>query len=286
MLSCLYAKQNSGKTCPRWLQSYPAGMKIRQYIVDAFAEKVFEGNPAAICLLEKWLPDEWMQKIASENNLSETAFLVKMGDAYGLRWFTPNGEIDLCGHATIAAAHVVASFLGHGKKDIVFSSRSGSLTAVNKDGLLYIELPAFKLTPVPAPASIIKAIGVEPLETFMGSDMLCVLPSARDVKTVTPDLNEIARYDGLLFHITAAGEDFDCVSRTFAPKCGIPEDPVCGSGHCHIIPYWSRKLQKDELRARQASPRGGVLYCRHDKDRVILGGRCVLFSESIIHLDA
>lgn len=159
-------------------------MKIEQYIVDAFAERIFEGNPAAICVLERWLPDELMQKIASENNLSETAYLVPAEKSYGLRWFTPNGEIDLCGHATMAAAYVVASYLDAGKTDIAFSTRSGRLTAINKEGVLYIELPAFGLTPVSAPASIVKAIGVEPVETFMGRDMLCVLPTAEDVKGV------------------------------------------------------------------------------------------------------
>lgn len=258
-------------------------MKIRQYVIDAFAEKVFEGNPAAICVLEEWLPDELMQKIASENNLSETAYLIKNTDgSYGLRWFTPNMEIGLCGHATMAAAYVVTACLEPGKTDVAFSTKSGTLTAIDKDGIIYIELPAFSLTPVPAPASIVKAIGVEPLETFMGRDMLCVLPTAEDVKAVSPDLNEIARYEGLLFHITAKGEECDCVSRTFAPKCNVPEDAVCGSGHCHIIPYWSGKLQRNELVARQASPRGGMLYCRHDNDKVILGGRCVLFSEAAI----
>lgn len=259
-------------------------MKIKQYIVEAFAERTFEGNPAAICVLERWLPDELMQNIASENNLSETAFLVPAGDTYGLRWFTPNMEIGLCGHATMAAAYVVASCLDTGKADIAFSTRSGRLTAINKEGVFYIELPTFDLTPVPAPASIVKAIGVEPVETFMGRDMLCVLPTAEDVKVVSPDLNEIASCDGLLFHITARGEDCDCVSRTFAPKCGVPEDAVCGSGHCHIVPYWSRKLRKAELTARQASPRGGTLHCRYSNDKVILGGCCVLFSEAVIHL--
>lgn len=260
-------------------------MKIKQYVVDAFAEKTFEGNPAAICVLERWLPDELMQKIASENNLSETAFLVPAEDSYELRWFTPNMEIGLCGHATMAAAYVVASYLDVGKTDdIIFSTKSGRLTAIHKNGAFYIELPAFSLTPVPTPASIVKAIGVKPLETFMGRDMLCVLPSVEDVKAVSPDLSEIAGYEGLLFHITAKDEEYDCVSRTFAPKCGVPEDAVCGSGHCHIIPYWSGKLQKEELTARQASPRGGTLYCRYDNDKVILGGRCVLFSEAVIHL--
>lgn len=184
----------------------------------------------------------------------------------------------------MAATYVVTTYLDTGKTDIAFSTRSGRLTAINKGGIFYIELPAFCLTPVPAPASIVKAIGVEPVETFMGRDMLCVLPSAEDVKAVSPDLNEIASYDGLLFHITAKGEECDCVSRTFAPKCGVPEDAVCGSGHCHIVPYWSGKLRKAELTARQASPRGGTLHCRYANDKVILGGRCVLFSEAVIRL--
>lgn len=259
-------------------------MKIKQYIVDAFAERVFEGNPAAICVLEKELSDELMQKIASENNLSETAYLIKNSDGYGLRWFTPNMEIGLCGHATMAAAYVVTTCLEPGKTKVIFSTKSGELTTVNEDGILFIELPAFALSRVPAPASIKKAIGVEPLETFMGRDMLCVLPSAEAVKAVDPDLVEIAGYEGLLFHTTAKGDDCDCVSRTFAPKCNVPEDAVCGSGHCHIIPYWSDRLHKDELLARQASSRGGTLYCRRENDRIVLGGRCALFSEATIFL--
>ncbi len=251
-----------------------------QYIVDAFTDKVFKGNPAAVCITEEPLSDEKMMNITAENNLSETAFAVKKGDKYSLRWFTPGGEIDLCGHATLACAYVILNFIEKGKDNVVFDTLSGNLT-VSKQGDIYeMDFPAYNLKPYEATEEIAEAIGIKPQEVYIGRDLLCVLKNEDEVRKVVPDLEKIKKLDGLLFHITAEGGSCDCVSRSFAPKCNVAEDPVCGSGHCHIIPYWADRLKKNTLTAYQASKRGGTLYCRLEGDRVKLGGKAVIYSVS------
>ena len=255
---------------------------MKQYTVDAFTNEVFHGNPAAVCILPEWLQDDVMRKIAEENNLSETAFAVKEGARYRLRWFTPGGEIDLCGHATLATAFVLLSFYEPEKDRIVFSTLSGDLTVVKKGALFEMEFPRYTLTQVPVTRAMTEAIGMEPIEAYQARDLLCVLPSEADVIRCTPDLEKAAHLDGLLLHTTAPGEKTDCVSRSFAPKLKVAEDPVCGSGHCHIIPYWASKLGKDHLVAYQASKRGGTLYCRVDGENIILAGQAVLFAQSEI----
>ena len=208
---------------------------MRQYVVDAFADRIFEGNPAAVCVMERWPEEDLMLKITRENNLSETAFVVKEGEEYRLRWFTPGGEIDLCGHATLAAAHIITRFVEPGVERVGFQTLSGLLTVRAEGELLSMDFPAYQLKRL---------------------------------------------------EVTAPGmEGYDCVSRSFAPKMGVPEDPVCGSGHCHIIPYWAQKLGKTRFVARQASPRGGTLYCRMEGDRVILAGRAVLYARSELMLE-
>ncbi len=258
--------------------------KIKQYIVNTFTDKLFSGNPAAICLIEKWLPDELMMKIAMENKLSETAFVVRENEQYKLRWFTPKMEIDLCGHATLAATYVITSFVEPNKTTISFHTRSGVLKATRKDNLYYIDLPAFPLKLIDTPPSIVKAIGVYPIEVYLGRDLVCVLPSKEDVYNLTPNLSEVEKLEGVLLHVTAKDEKYDCISRTFAPKHSVPEDPVCGSGHCHIIPYWSKITGKNDLLAYQASSRGGVLHCHKENDRIIIAGECVLYSKSYIFI--
>lgn len=255
---------------------------MEQYIVDAFTDKVFGGNPAAVCIMGKWLNDELMQKIASENNLSETAFAVKEAEKYHLRWFTPGGEVDLCGHATLAAAFVLLSFYETGRDRIVFSTLSGDLTVVKSGGLFEMNFPMYELRAIPVTEAMTQAVGIRPLEAYIARDLLCVLPTEQDVITHTPNMEKTALLDGLLLHTTAAGVKTDCVSRSFAPKLKIPEDPVCGSGHCHIIPYWASKLNKNELTAYQASKRGGTLYCRTEGKRIVLAGRAVMFAKSEI----
>ena len=247
-----------------------------QFIVDAFTDQLFAGNPAAVCLQP--LPEALMQRVAQENNLSETAFLTKTGDGYALRWFTPAGEIDLCGHATLAAAHVVLTQLEPGRQQVTFHTCSGPLPVQKRGDRYEMDFPAYTLSPVPVTEAMAAAFGARPTAAYLGRDLLCVFDREETVRGLTPDQAALRGLEGLLQHATARGRAVDCVSRSFAPKCGVPEDPVCGSGHCHIVPYWAQRLGKTELAARQASPRGGTLYCRLAGDRVILAGRAALYS--------
>ena len=259
-------------------------MELHQYVVDAFTDTVFKGNPAAVCLLPEWVSDGLMQSIARENNLSETAFAVKKGDEYELRWFTPGGEIDLCGHATLGTAYVLLRFVERDRSDISFQTRSGRLI-VKKTGDLYeMDMPAYSLTEVPVTDEMEEAIGFRPAEAWMGRDLVCVMEDEEQIFQASPDEEKLKRLDGLLLQLTAKGTDYDCVTRTFAPKLNVSEDPVCGSGHCHVVPLWTEKTGKNELTAFQASPRSGVLYCRMEKDRVILAGKAALFSKGQIYV--
>lgn len=256
---------------------------MKQYTVDAFTETVFAGNPAAVCIMDKWLSDDTMQKLAIENNLSETAFAVKENGNYHLRWFTPGGEVELCGHATLAIAYVITRFIEPACQKVCFDTLSGCLTVKKRDGLLEMDFPSFRLNPVEITDAAIKAIGVEPVEVYMGGDMVCVLKNEEQIRSVIPNQNVIRELDGTCLHITAQGDSYDCVTRTFAPKCNVAEDPVCGRGHCHVIPLWAKKLGRHEFAAYQASARGGVLYCRYEGERTILSGHAVLFAEAEIY---
>lgn len=258
---------------------------MKQYVVDAFTDKVFSGNPAAVCVMDKWLPDELMMSITIENNLSETAFCVKEGANYHLRWFTPGGEIDLCGHATLATAYTLFRFYEPELSELHFDTLSGKLIVVKNGELLEMDFPAYELAPVDVTDAMVDAIGARPRAAYMGRDLLCVMDSAEQVINAAPDQSKVMQLDGLLLHLTARGADYDCISRSFAPKCNVAEDPVCGSGHCHIIPYWANTLGKNELVAYQASRRGGVLYTRVEGDRIVLAGKAALYSEAEIHVD-
>lgn len=258
-------------------------MKLSQYVVDAFTDKVFAGNPAAVCVMEQWLPEETMQKIAIENNLSETAFAVREDKGYHLRWFTPGGEVELCGHATLATAYVIMTLIEPDCTQVEFSTLSGTLTVEREGDLLVMDFPSFELRPVPVTDELCQAIGVKPLEAYIGADMVCVLESEEQVRAVIPDLEQIRALDGVCFHITAKGKNYDCITRSFAPKCNVAEDPVCGRGHCHIIPLWTKALGKNDLTAYQASRRGGVLYCTYNGERTVLRGKAALFSKSEIY---
>lgn len=258
---------------------------MKQYIVDAFTDKVFSGNPAAVCVMDAWLPDDLMMKITRENNLSETAFAVPEGDHYHLRWFTPGGEIDLCGHATLATAYVITRFVQPELTTVRFETLSGMLTVVKSGALFAMDFPAYELKQVPVTDAMEAAFGARPVEAYLGRDLLCVMDSEETVRTAEPDQTLLLSLDGLLQHTTAKGKDFDCVSRSFAPKLNVPEDPVCGSGHCHILPYWAQQYGKGELVAYQASRRGGVVYGKLAGDRVTLSGKAALFSEAEIHIE-
>lgn len=251
---------------------------MKQYVVDAFSEHVFSGNPAAICVMEQWLPDDLMMRITLENNLSETAFAVKEADCYKLRWFTPGGEIDLCGHATLACAYVIMNHIEPGCTKTVFHTLSGTLSVTRKEDLYEMDFPAYTLTPVEITPQMVDAIGARPKEAYLGRDLLCVFDDENTVRQLTPDLEKLKALDGLLLQVTAPGGETDCVSRSFAPKVNVAEDPVCGSGHCHIAPYWLDKLGLTSLVAYQASRRGGTLYCSMENGRVKLSGKAALYS--------
>ena len=257
---------------------------MKQYIVDAFTDKVFSGNPAAVCVMEKWPDDAVMQNIAIENNLSETAFAVKEGEAYHLRWFTPGGEVELCGHATLATAYVITHFYDPEKNSIAFDTLSGRLTVEKQNDMLIMDFPSFKLQPVPVTEKMLQALGVRPVEAYFGADMVCVLQNEEEVRNVKSNQELIRQMDGVCLHITAPGTDYDCVTRSFAPKCNVAEDPVCGRGHCHVIPYWAAKTGKKEFTAYQASARGGVLYCSYAGERTVLRGKAVLYAEAEIYV--
>ena len=255
-------------------------MEILLYQVDAFTDKLFSGNPAAVCPLQKWLPDAVMQAIAAENNLSETAFFIPQGQAYQLRWFTPTIEVDLCGHATLAAAHVLFQHLGYARHSILFHTRSGPLSVTRQDASYIMDLPTDLPEPVVAPAVLKEALQAVPQEVLMGrEDYLLVLGSQAEVAALQPDFRLLrqVRCRGLI--VTAPGEAVDFVSRCFYPSVGVDEDPVTGSAHTTMTPYWAERLSKQELSARQISLRGGDLKCTMLGERVALAGQAVTYME-------
>ena len=257
---------------------------MKQYIADAFTDRIFSGNPAAVCLPDAWPTDLLMQQLAKENNLSETAFAVREGADYRLRWFTPAGEIDLCGHATLATAFVILTEKEPQADTVRFHTKSGLLTVRRSGEYFEMDFPAYPLPPVPVTEAMTDALGIRPQEAYLARDLLLILGSEEDVRKLKPDMEKLAALDGLSVGVTAKGSGYDCVSRVFGPKCGIPEDPVTGSTHCMIAPYWAEKLGKDTLLAWQASARGGELRCRVAGDRVTLSGKAVLFSVAELNL--
>ncbi|MCL7751866.1 PhzF family phenazine biosynthesis protein [Guyparkeria hydrothermalis] len=250
-------------------------MKLTQYQVDAFATRAFEGNPAAVCPLERWLDDDLLQAIAEENNLSETAFFVPNETGFDLRWFTPTREVDLCGHATLAAAHVIFESIGHDESVITFASRSGPLFVRREGKALKLDFPACPPTPRDIPDLLVRGLGAQPLEVLAGDDYVVVFDSEATIRTLSPDQALLGQLDRRGVIVTAPGDEADFVSRFFAPKLGIPEDPVTGSAHCQLAPYWADRLGKERLSARQVSRRGGNLSCEVVGDRVRLAGGAV-----------
>ena len=258
---------------------------MKQYIVDAFTKRVFHGNPAAVCVMEAWLSDELMQQTAIENNLSETAFMVREGERYHIRWFTPGAEVDLCGHATLATSFVLTRFFDPQAEELVFTSLSGELRVRKAGELLELDFPARMPRPVPFTTQMRQLVHGLPAQAYVDRDLILVLEDEQSVRDYIPDYAAISALEGELgLFITAPSRTYDFVSRTFFPKLKINEDPVCGSAHCNLIPYWAKRLGKTKMTAYQASPRGGVLYCEDRGDRVRIGGHAVLYSEAEIRV--
>jgi PhzF family phenazine biosynthesis protein len=254
---------------------------IPYFQVDAFASRVFKGNPAGVCPLETWLPDETLRCVAAENNLSETAFFVGRDGKYDLRWFTPTVEVDLCGHATLAAAYVLFRELGFRGETVRFQTRIGELGGSQNGDLITLDFPAWKAKRcTEIPAAMADALGWVPRELFKTRDYLAIFANEEEILSLEPDPTQLARLDCLGMICTAPGKDCDFVSRFFAPGAGVPEDPVTGSAHSTLIPYWSARLGKKKLHARQLSQRGGELFCEDRGERVGIGGHAVLYSRA------
>jgi len=260
-------------------------MELDIYQVDAFADGVFSGNPAAVVPLFEWMSDELMQSIAAENNLSETAFFVRKGEYFELRWFTPEGEVDLCGHATLASAYVLYEYLEYEDPVVVFETKSGRLFIDREADMYSMDFPAWGLREIQVTERVSKALGERPVELFMGErDMMALFESEEQIRSLNPDFRLVSQLDGMCMICTAPGLDYDFVSRTFVPEHGIPEDPVTGSAHCTLVPFWAEKLGKTELEAYQASKRGGTLRCKHLGDRVKIAGKAVTYMKGTILL--
>ncbi|MFW6277342.1 MAG: PhzF family phenazine biosynthesis protein [Prolixibacteraceae bacterium] len=253
-------------------------MELIMYQIDAFAEKIFSGNPAAVIPLKEWLPGEIMQNIAMENNLSETAFFIPERQNFHIRWFTPVSEVDLCGHATLASAHVIFEHLGFKEDEIIFQSRSGILKVKREGNFIVLNFPASELIDIEPPENIKRALGKMPEKCIKGKDdLMLVFESEETIRALSPDFDFIKTLDARGIIATARSEAFDFVSRFFAPLEGINEDPVTGSAHTMLIPYWNKILNKTEMTAKQISARGGVLHCKFNGDRVEIGGKAISY---------
>lgn len=259
-------------------------MRIPIYQVDAFSKCLFAGNPAAVCPLESWLPDAQMQRIAAENNLAETAFFVRNGGRFALRWFTPAVEVDLCGHATLASAYIVLTKLGWNEQAVRFDTKSGELVVTRDGDLLSMDFPARPPVPCDMHPDLLPALGGTPELVLAARDYLVIYRSEGEVRALAPDLERLKAIDRFAVIVTAPGDRADFVSRFFAPAKGVPEDPVTGSAHCTLIPYWSERLGKTVLHALQVSQRGGELWCESKGDRVKMSGHAVCFLEGSISL--
>jgi PhzF family phenazine biosynthesis protein len=261
-------------------------MRLPLFQVDAFTSRVFGGNPAAVVPLDRWLPDATLQALALENNLSETAFFVREAAGHHLRWFTPTQEVDLCGHATLASAHVLFELLEPGLTRVEFATRSGTLTVTREEGgLLAMDFPARPPTRCAPPAGLAEALGARPRETLQGSrDLLAVFDTEAEVRALAPDMARLSALEVFAVVPTARGQDCDFVSRFFGPRVGVPEDPVTGSSHCSLVPYWAQVLGKRSLFARQVSARGGELHCEAQGERVRIAGHAALYLEGTLRL--
>jgi PhzF family phenazine biosynthesis protein len=260
-------------------------MELPIFHVDAFTSRNFAGNPAAVVILEDgWLADDLLQAIAAENNLSETAFVRTTSEPFPLRWFTPKIEVDLCGHATLASAAVLLWYYCPAQSQVRFSTRSGELSVTQKGSQLAMDFPARPGERVPVSGEIISALGAKPTEAYLARDLLAIFSTEREVASLKPNLELVGALDTFAVIASAKGDQVDFISRFFAPRAGIPEDPVTGSAHCTLIPYWADRLHKDELTARQISARGGELTCERKGDRVLIAGDAVEYLHGKIRL--
>jgi len=260
-------------------------MKISIFQVDAFTSELFCGNPAAVCPLESWIDDKILQSIAYENNLSETAFFVRESDGYRIRWFTPTCEVDLCGHATLASAYIIFNELDSTVSNIKFFSNSGELNVTKNSDLISLDFPSLPPKISQNPEKIYSAFNIKPIEVLEAEDYLLIYESQEQIESILPDLNVLRDIDLRGVIVSSKGNDCDFVSRFFAPKYGIDEDPVTGSAHCTLIPYWSEKLGKKKLHAKQLSKRGGELFCEMKNNRVRISGRAVKYLSGEIEID-
>ena len=258
---------------------------MQYHVIDVFADKLFGGNPAGVCLLDQWLTDDVLQNIAAENNLSETAFVFKQDGYYDLRWFTPEIEVDLCGHATVASAFVLFEEAEKSAVEIKFKTMSGMMAVTREDNLLYLDFPSRPVAPCPMYQSFKSAFGITPIAAYKAADFLVYVDSAEVLQSISPDFELLKHIkadaglddDSFGIIVTAKGNDCDFVSRFFAPNAGIAEDPVTGRAHSSLIPFWSEKLNKKVMTAKQLSKRGGVLLCEDNGERVKIGGKAVLY---------
>jgi PhzF family phenazine biosynthesis protein len=259
--------------------------KIKIYQADAFATEVFKGNPAAVCPLDKWLPEDIMQKIAEENNLSETAFFVPEKNGFHIRWFTPTTEVELCGHATLATAHILFHHEEYSKDEILFYCKVGTLRVTKKDHLIQLDFPVSKMNLSGMPHLLCSALGKTPVEYYTeGNFGMAVFNSEIDILDISPDFSTLKQVQENIIIITSSGSKVDFVSRVFGPKVGINEDPVTGAAHTRLIPFWSAKLGKDKMEAIQLSQRGGYLYCEDKGERVLISGSAVTYMIGEIYI--
>jgi len=265
---------------------------MQYHVIDVFTDKLFSGNPAGVCMLDMWLPDETLQGIATENNLSETAFLVKQNNYYDLRWFTPELEVDLCGHATIASAYVLFDDIENAADVIKFKTKSGIMAVTREDELLYLDFPSRPVTPCTIYPAFERAFGIKPIAAYKAVDFLVLVDSEQILRNIKPDFSILRQIkteaglnsDSFGIIVTAKGSEYDFVSRFFAPNAGIDEDPVTGRAYCSLVPFWNEKLDRKVMTARQLSKRGGVLYCEDHGSRVKIGGKVVRYLKGNIQL--
>lgn len=250
-------------------------MKLPIYQIDAFTSRMFSGNPAAVVLLDAWLPDDTLRAIAAENNLSETAFVIPQGEVMPLRWFTPTVEVDLCGHATLATADVLFRHTFPSANSLTFSTLGGNLTVSRNEGVLSMDFPAWPGKPVEITDKLVSSLGIRPRELYLARDLLVIFETEAEIRNYQPDFQRLATLDVFAVIISAPGNTVDYVYRFFAPRKGVPEDPVTGSANCTLVPYWAAQLGRTELVANQLSARGGELRCALRSDRVLISGRAV-----------
>ena len=261
-------------------------MQIRYYEVHAFTDRLFAGNPAGVCLLDEKLPDDLMQEIARENNLPATAFVIDRGAHFDLRWFSPSAQLELCGHGTLASSHVLFEHAGRNEKSLTFHARAGELKVERGEGRLVLDFPARAMTKCEAPPLLVDSLGDRPHEVRLGGDYMAIFERASQIAELRPNLDGLAQLPVRGIIVTAPGDDCDFVSRFFAPQRGIIEDPVTGSTHCTLVPYWSTRLGKTRLHARQLSRRGGELFCEDRGPRVAIGGKAVTYLEGTLRVPA